>query len=144
MAAKDIDGRFSRFGTVSFTGLTRVNDFIDHLQRGKIMGTRCRTCGARYFPPRADCCKSLDSDMEWVDLQGIGTLLAFSTLSYAPTGFGQDLPYTIAVVDFGSVRVFGRLDRSIPAESIAIGMRLKPEAIQLPGGNVSYEFRAIS
>ncbi len=141
MAGKEIDNRFSRFGTVSFTGLTRVNDFIDHLQRGRVMGTRCRTCGARYFPPRADCCKSLDSDMEWVDLPGIGTLLAYSTLSYAPTGFGEDLPYTIAVVDFGSVRVFGRLDRSLPAESIAIGMRLKPEVIELPGGNVSYEFR---
>jgi len=141
MAGKEIDNRFRRFGTVSFTGLTRVNDFIDHLQRGRVMGTRCRTCGARYFPPRADCCKSLDSDMEWVDLPGIGTLLAYSTLSYAPTGFGEDLPYTIAVVDFGSVRVFGRLDRSLPAESIAIGMRLKPEVIELPGGNVSYEFR---
>lgn len=144
MAEKEIDNRFSKFGTVSFTGLTRVNDFIDHLQRGRVMGARCRTCGTRYFPPRADCCKSLDSDMEWFDLPGIGTLLTYSTLSYAPTGFGEDLPYTIAVVDFGSVRVFGRLERSLPAENIAIGMRLKPEVLKLPGGNVSYEFRVTS
>lgn len=144
MAGKEIDNRFSKFGTVSFTGLTRVNDFIDHLQRERVMGTRCRTCGARYFPPRADCCKSLDSDMEWVDLPGIGTLLTYSTLSYAPTGFGEDLPYTIAVVDFGSVKVFGRLDRSLSAESITIGMRLKPEVLKLHGGNVSYEFRVAS
>ena len=125
MAEKEIDNRFSKFGTVSFTGLTRVNDFIDHLQQGRVMGTRCRTCGTRYFPPRADCCKSLDSDMEWFEVTGAGTLLTYSTLSYAPTGFGQDLPYTIAVVDFGSVRVFGRLERSIPAENISIGMQLK-------------------
>jgi len=144
MAAKEIDNRFSKFGTVSFTAFTRVNDFIDHLQRGRVMGTRCRTCGARYFPPRADCCRSLDSDMEWVDLPGMGTLLTYSTLSYAPTGFGEDLPYTIAVVDFGSVRVFGRLDRTLPAESISIGMRLKLEVLKLPGGNVSYEFRVAS
>lgn len=144
MAEKEIDNRFSKFGTVSFTGLTRVNDFIDHLQRGRVMGTRCRTCGTRYFPPRADCCKSLDSDMEWFDLPGIGTLLTYSTLSYAPAGFGEDLPYTIAVVDFGSVRVFGRLEQSLPAENIAIGMRLKPEVLKLPGGNVSYEFRVTS
>jgi hypothetical protein len=144
MAGKEIDNRFSKFGTVSFTGLTRVNDFIDQLQRGRVMGTRCRTCGTRYFPPRADCCKSLDSDMEWVDLPGMGTLLTYSTLSYAPAGFGEDLPYTIAVVDFGFVRVFGRLDRSIPEENIAIGMRLKPEVLKLPGGNMSYEFRVAS
>ncbi len=141
MAEKEIDNRFSKFGTVSFTGLTRVNDFIDHLQQGRVMGTHCRTCGARYFPPRADCCKCLDSDMEWFDIPSIGTLITYSTLSYAPTGFGEDLPYTIAVVDFGSVRAFGRLDRSLPAENITIGMRLKPEVLKLPGGNMSYQFR---
>jgi len=144
MAEKEIDNRFGKFGTVSFTGLTRVNDFIDHLQQGRVMGTRCRTCGIRYFPPRADCCKSLDSDMEWFDVAGTGTLLTYSTLSYAPTGFGQDLPYTIAVVDFGSVRVFGRLDRTLTAENISIGMRLKPEVLKLPDGNLAYEFRVVS
>ncbi|OPY93434.1 MAG: hypothetical protein A4E73_00118 [Syntrophaceae bacterium PtaU1.Bin231] len=144
MTEKEIDNRFSKFGTVSFTGLTRVNDFIDHLQQGRVMGTRCRTCGARYFPPRADCCKSLDSDMEWFDLPSIGTLLTYSSLSYAPAGFGEDLPYTIAVVDFGSVRVFGRLDRSLSAEKIAVGLRLRTEVLKLPGGRVSYEFRMLS
>jgi uncharacterized protein len=144
MAEKEMDNRFSRFGTVSFTGFTRVNDFIDYLQRGKVMGTRCKTCGTRYFPPRADCCRTLDSDMEWFEVAGEGTLLAYSTLSYAPTGFGQDLPYTIAVVDFGAVRVFGRLDRSIPAEDIATGMRLKPMVLKLPDGNLTYEFRMAS
>jgi len=82
--------------------------------------------------------------MEWFDVAGTGTLLTYSTLSYAPTGFGQDLPYTIAVVDFGSVRVFGRLDRSLTAENILIGMRLKPEVLKLPDGNLAYEFRVVS
>ncbi|OPY87707.1 MAG: hypothetical protein A4E73_03601 [Syntrophaceae bacterium PtaU1.Bin231] len=141
MAGKEIDNRFSKFGTVSFTGLTRVNDFIDHLQQGRVMGTRCKTCGIPYFPPRADCCKSLDSDMEWFELSGIGTLLTYSTLSYAPTGFGQDLPYTIAVVEFGPVRVFGRLDRTIPTEKISIGMPLTLSVLKLPDGKMSYEFR---
>ncbi|MCE5283041.1 MAG: Zn-ribbon domain-containing OB-fold protein [Deltaproteobacteria bacterium] len=144
MAEKEIDNRFNKFGTVSFTGLTRVNAFIDHLQQGKVMGTRCKTCGKGFFPPRADCCKSLDSDMEWVEVTGAGTLLTYSTLSYAPTGFGQDLPYTIAVADFGSVRMFGRLHRSIPAEDILIGMPLKLTVRQLPDGNVMYEFLVAS
>lgn len=144
MAEKEIDNRFSKFGTVSFTGLTRVNDFIDRLQQGRVMGTRCRTCGTRYFPPRADCCKSLDSDMEWFDVAGAGTLLTYSTLSYAPTGFGQDLPYTIAVADFDSILVFGRFDRSVPAEKISIGMPLKLAVRTLPEGNLAYEFRVVS
>jgi len=144
MAEKEIDNRFGKFGTVSFTGLTRVNDFIDHLQQGRVMGTRCRTCGIRYFPPRADCCKSLDSNMEWFEVEGAGTLQTYTTLSYAPTGFGQDLPYAIAVVDFGSVRVFGRLHRSIPAKDIMIGMPLKLAVRKLPDGNMTYEFLGAS
>jgi uncharacterized OB-fold protein len=42
-----------KFGTVSFTKTTRVNDFIDHLENGKVMYTHCKTCGADFFPPRA-------------------------------------------------------------------------------------------
>jgi hypothetical protein len=38
---KDIDVRFSKFGTVSFTSTTRVNDFIDKMEQGRVSGTRC-------------------------------------------------------------------------------------------------------
>ena len=140
MAKKEIDNRFNKFGTVSFTGLTRINDFIDYLQQGRVMGTRCKTCGAHFFPPRADCCKSLDSDVEWFEVTGSGTLQTYSTLSYAPTGFEQDLPYTIAVVDFGSFKVFGRLDAAISAERIAIGMPLMISVHEMNNGHISYTF----
>ena len=55
MGSKDIDDRFKKFGTVSFTATTKVNDFIDFLEQGKVMGTLCRGCGLKFFPPRADC-----------------------------------------------------------------------------------------
>ena len=35
----DIDDRFKKFGTVSFTGISKTNDFIDYLQKGQVMGT---------------------------------------------------------------------------------------------------------
>ncbi|MDD3249246.1 MAG: Zn-ribbon domain-containing OB-fold protein [Smithellaceae bacterium] len=140
MEKKEVDNRFRQFGTVSFTGLTRVNDFIDRLKEGKIMGTRCKTCGAHFFPPRADCCLSLNSDFEWFEIDGVGTLETYSTLFYAPTGFEEEIPYTIAVVDFGVVKVFGRLYAGIPREKVAIGMKLgvavnKPSVTQ-----ISYHF----
>jgi len=68
MAKKEIDNRFQRFGTVSFADVTRVNDFIDFLEQGRLMGTVCRQCKRRFFPPRADCFHSLSSDMEWFEL----------------------------------------------------------------------------
>ena len=45
---KESDERFKKFGTVSFTSLTKTNDFIDHLEKGKIDGTRCKECGRPY------------------------------------------------------------------------------------------------
>ena len=29
---KEVDDRFKKFGTVSFTATTKTNDFIDHLE----------------------------------------------------------------------------------------------------------------
>ena len=32
MAKKEVDDRFKKFGTVSFTSITKTNDFIDYLE----------------------------------------------------------------------------------------------------------------
>ena len=54
MAKKEVDDRFKKFGTVSFTAITKTNDFISYLEEGKVMGTRCKECGTIYFLPRSD------------------------------------------------------------------------------------------
>jgi uncharacterized OB-fold protein len=141
MSKKEIDNRFSKFGTVSFTGITRINDFIGYLEQGKLMGTKCKKCGIHYFPPRADCYHSLDSDMEWFEVKGAGKLLSFSTLTFAPTGFTQDLPYTIAVLDYGDYKVFGRVDKAITEKDLMIGMDMKAVVQKLPNEHLSYVFQ---
>ncbi len=137
---KEVDDRFKKFGTVSFTSITKVNDFIGYLEQGKIMGTECKKCGKKFFPPRADCFKCLDSDMEWFEVSGTGKLVTYSKLEYAPIGFEKDLPYCIALLDYGEYKVFGRISKEIPEEEIKVGMDMKTEAIELPNGQLSYVF----
>jgi uncharacterized OB-fold protein len=132
---------FERFGTVSFTAQTRVDKFVDLLDQGKVAGTQCKSCGKKYFPPRADCSNCLSSDMEWFGISGPGKLISFSTLIYAPTGFEEDLPYTIALADFGDVKVFGRMSKDLKEEDMKIGMDLKVVPVKLQGGKVAYELR---
>ena len=132
---------FERFGTVSYTAQTKVEKFVDLLDEGKVAGTRCNNCGTAFFPPRADCYGCLSSDMEWFEISGPGRLVSFSTLFYAPTGFEGDLPYTIALVQFGDTKIFGRLSKEIKEAELKIGMDLEVAAIRLPEGKVSYEFR---
>ena len=139
MGKPEMDTRFSKFGTVSFTAVTKVNDFIGYLEQGQVAGTKCKQCGEVFFPPRADCCKCLNSDMEWFTVEGPGTLAAFSELMYAPMGFGEDLPYAIAVLDYGDYKVFGRIGE-VPWEELEVGMQMTPRVNELPGGNLNYVF----
>jgi uncharacterized OB-fold protein len=136
----EMDLRFSKFGTVSFTAVTKVNDFVDYLQDGKVAGTECATCGTKFFPPRAHCSQCREkADIKWFEVSGKGKLCTFSELKYAPVGFGDDLPYMIAVLDYGDYKVFGRIGKLAP-EELEIGMELVAEVNRLPNGQLNYVF----
>ena len=141
MGKKPEDIRFAKFGTVSFTKTTRVNDFIDHLESGQVMYTHCKSCGEDFFPPRADCAGCLSSDMEWREVSGTGKLLTYSQLKYAPVGFDADLPYAIALLDYGDYQVFGRLDSDLDIDQVRIGMEMTTVVNALPSGQINYIFK---
>ncbi|QTA89501.1 Zn-ribbon domain-containing OB-fold protein [Desulfonema magnum] len=141
MGKKQVDDRFKKFGTVSFTSIAKTNDFMDYLEKGKVAGTRCKDCGLSFFPPRADCYQCLTSNMEWFEISGTGKLLTYSKLEYAPIGFGDDLPYAIALLDFGDYKVFGRIAGNLADEDIKVGMEMKAEVNTLPDGQLNYVFQ---
>lgn len=137
---KDIDDRFKKFGTVSFTGISKVNDFIGHLEQGKVMGTRCTDCGLVFFPPRADCCNCLPGTIEWFAVEGSGKLVTYSRLQFGPVGFENDLPYCIALLDYGDYKVFGRIADDVAESDLQIGMSMKTRVNELPNGQLNYVF----
>jgi hypothetical protein len=141
MGEKDIDVRFNKFGTVSFTSTTKVNDFIDRLYQGNVSGTRCKDCDMVFFPPRADCYNCLRSNMEWFDISGTGKLVTYSKLEYAPVGFDSDLPYSIALLDYGDFKVFGRLGGGLNDDEVSVGMEMKTVVNKLPNGQLNYIFQ---
>ena len=138
---REIDARFNKFGTVTFTSTTKVNDFIDHLEKGRIVGSQCRDCGLVFFPPRADCYQCLAGNMEWFEVTGSGKLVTYSKLEYAPVGFENDLPYAIAVLDYGDYKVFGRIAGDLPDDEIQVGMEMKTIVNHLPNGQLNYVFQ---
>jgi uncharacterized protein len=141
MAKQEVDDRFKKFGTVSFTAITKTNDFIGYLEQGKVMGTQCKKCGLRFFPPRADCYQCLSSDMEWFEVSGTGKLLSFSKLEYGPVGFEGDLPYRIAILDYGDYKVFGRIAKDIADEEVKVGMQMKAVTNKLPNDQLNFVFQ---
>ncbi len=40
MAEKKVDDRFKKFGTVSFTSISKINDFVDYLEQRQGHGNK--------------------------------------------------------------------------------------------------------
>ena len=117
---------FSWFGKVNFVPYTKVSDFAVHLKDGRLKGSRCSQCGYATFPPRADCPQCLSDRFELQDLSGRGTLLTYSTIAAAPTGFDDLAPYTVGVVDLEEGgRLLAWVGETIPAEEVQIGMAVQ-------------------
>jgi uncharacterized protein len=131
---------FDQFGIISFTGVTKAEQFVEFLKNDEIRGTACKECGAKFFPPRSDCSRCLSDDMEWFTVSGEGTLVTFTKAMFAPAGFEKDVPYVLGVAEFADgVKVFGRLDRGLPDEGVKAGMKVKVRVLNLENERVSYE-----
>jgi len=132
---------FENFGTVSFTAEAKATDFITYLEAGKVMATRCKKCGASYFPPKADCPRCLSSDVDWFEIKGKGELASYTLVNYGPTGFENDAPYILALGKFDGIQIFARLSRDIEEKDIKVGMSLVVSPVKLPDNRIAYEFK---
>lgn len=111
------------------------NSYEQFLNEEKIMGSKCKKCGALSLPPRPICVSCYSSEMEWVSFDGQGKLAAFTGIVVAPPpmakeGFGRNNPYVVGVVELTEgVRVVARItgvDAKKP-EGIKIGLPLRAE-----------------
>jgi uncharacterized OB-fold protein len=99
----------------------------------KLMGSRCKECGALFAPPRPICTACHGWEMAWVEMSGRGRLAGFTCIAVGPPfmieeGYSRKNPYCSAVVELEKgVRVVARLegvDTNHP-ERIRIGTPLK-------------------
>ncbi len=131
---------FEKFGRKSFTGMTKTAKFVDFLGEGKVEGTVCKKCGAKFFPPRADCSSCFSNEMDWFEMPHKGVLETFTTAYYAPFGFEGDPPYTMGVVKFdGGLKLFARLTKGTGFDDVAVGMDVIVRTISYDDGQFSFE-----
>ncbi len=114
------------------------------LNEWKIMGTKCKKCGALALPPRPICVSCSGIELEWVEFKGTGKLAAFTSITVAPPnmakeGFGRNNPYVVGVVELDEgvkavARIIG-VDAKNP-ERIKIGTPLKAEFLSKGEGTV--------
>jgi uncharacterized protein len=134
---------FEQFGIVSFITATKTGQFVEFLKNNELRATVCQECGAKFFPPRADCDKCLSDRMDWFLISGEGKLVSYTKATFAPAGFEKDVPYTLGVAEFAEgIKVFGRLDKAVPEASVRAGLKVKVRTVDLGDDRLSYELTA--
>lgn len=87
----------------------RVYPFYQHLRQGRFTTTRCKSCGAKAFPPRVVCPECMSDDLEWVDLPTEGTVLVVTEEEVGvPLGFETPLIHALVDLD-GQLKIFTRI-----------------------------------
>ncbi|MCD6312381.1 MAG: Zn-ribbon domain-containing OB-fold protein [Thaumarchaeota archaeon] len=79
--------------------VSRLSKFLEGLSEGILYGAKCSACGAKYFPPRADCSRCGSSDIEWVEVSRKGKLLAYTVVNVKPESYQSYDDYVVGVME---------------------------------------------
>jgi uncharacterized OB-fold protein len=67
-------------------------------QRYSLVGEVCSHCQTKLFPPRDICPECGEEAKTLYTFSGRGEVYSYTTVFEAPAGFGENAPYTVAMV----------------------------------------------
>jgi uncharacterized OB-fold protein len=73
-------------------------DYSEALKQNKLLGLKCKACGAITVPPKMVCRQCASPDMTVIELKGSGKILTFTTVYVAAEGREAEIPYIIVMV----------------------------------------------
>ncbi len=115
--------------------------FNDFLGEGKIMGSRCRVCGAVQLPPRPRCPDCGGEEPEWFELKGEGAIRAYTVITVPLTRLKENCPYAVGVVKLDEgPSISGMILGVKEGSDLAVGSRVKAEFVK-EGERTSLCFR---
>jgi uncharacterized OB-fold protein len=106
-----LEGEFTRIAENEFYAAA----YDKFISGGKLMGSKCRQCGAMYVPPRPICPKCRSSQAELIEMKGRGRIAAYTVVTVGPPmmvdeGFDRDHPYCSGVIELDEgARVTARI-----------------------------------
>jgi hypothetical protein len=111
--------------------------FWDAALEGRLLGSRCTTCGTFVMPPQPFCFTDQNTTFEWVELPGTGTIYSFTVVRHplAPH-LAEVVPYVSAVIDIDGTQGAG-------ARMLANVIDCDPESVQI-GDRVRVVFETVS
>ena len=102
-----------------------IEQFYKYCAQRKLMGSKCKNCGAIFLPPRIMCNKCYSTNLEWVELKGEGEIVTYTVIHVPPTLLKGQEPYVFAVVRLDEGVQIGGLVKDVKMEDLKIGLRVK-------------------
>ena len=111
--------------------------YNDALKQNKLLGLKCKQCGAITVPPKMVCRACTSPDMEIIELSSRGKIKTFTTVNVAAEGRECEVPYTIVMVELDEGPwIMGNLIDIDPGKATMdylIGKRVKMGSKVFPG-----------
>lgn len=98
------------------------------LRKNKLLGLKCKSCGAVTCPPKMTCDNCTGTDLEVTELTGKGKLVTYTVMQIAPEGRENETPYIMALVELDEGPwIFGRIGGVDPGKMTieSIGKKLR-------------------
>ncbi|MDL2220114.1 zinc ribbon domain-containing protein [Eubacteriales bacterium OttesenSCG-928-N14] len=94
--------------------------WYSYLEEGKLMGLKCKRCGAVHFPPFPICRDCSGMEMEWVEVSGEALVDEIALVAVPDVWFQQWAPYYFAYAHTAEGAVF---------DSMLFGIGEDPQAV---------------
>ena len=72
-------------------------DYNEALKQDKLLGLKCKACGALTVPPKMACRQCASPDMGIIELKPSGKILTFTTVYVAAEGRESEVPYVLVM-----------------------------------------------
>ena len=91
----------------------------------RLVGTMCKKCGKKYFPPKVVCPFCGNRELEKVKLPERGKVITYTVLHVVPRGFRENAPLIIAIIELeDGTKVLAPLT-DVKPEEVSVGMHVE-------------------
>jgi uncharacterized OB-fold protein len=115
-------------------------EYNEALKQNKILGLKCRACGAITVPPKMACRQCAGPDMEITEVKGSGKIRTFTTVFVGAEGREGEVPYILVIVELEEGPwIMGNLEGIDPKQASMelIGKKVKMGHKVFPGDKYS-------
>ena len=74
-------------------------DYNEALKQDKLLGLKCKACGALTVPPKMACRQCGSNDMDVVEVKGSGKIRTFTSIFVGAEGRESEVPYILVIVE---------------------------------------------